>query len=109
VTGITLAWLTTLGIGTWRWEQGNGTAVLPPPALYVGPALAFSILGLAAQVAPKPAALFAWGMVIAAAINGDFGKPPKAVSNTAPPLAKAGKVGAAPVSPPKVKSGKAGA
>jgi hypothetical protein len=69
VSGVTLAWLTALGIETWRYETTAGNPKLPPPALYAKSALAFLILGLVAQAAPKPAQLFAWGIVIAAVVN----------------------------------------
>jgi hypothetical protein len=78
VTGVTLAWLTAIGLETWRWESGQGNPTLPPPSIYVKAALAFTILGLAAQVAPKPAQLFAWGMVIAAGVNQNLFAPVKA-------------------------------
>jgi hypothetical protein len=69
MTGVTLAWLTAIGVETWRYETTAGNPKLPPPALYAKSALAFLILGLVAQAAPKPAQLFAWGIVIAAVVN----------------------------------------
>lgn len=98
VSGITLAWLTCVGIGTYRWEKNNGGATLPPPSLYIGAALSFTIIGLAGQLAPKPAQLFAWGLVVAAAVNGDFGKPATAAATqTKPKQVKAAKATATTV------------
>jgi hypothetical protein len=92
VKGITLAWLTTLAIGTYRWERNNGSAVLPPPSLYVGAAVTFSVLGLASGVAPKPAAIVAWGFVVAALVNPQFGA---ATSSKTPAAAAVGRKQAA--------------
>lgn len=74
MTGVVLAWLTAATLQTWRWETNAGPG-LPPPAIYVKDALAFSIVGLAAQAAPRPAQWFAWALVVAAAVNQDLFAP----------------------------------
>jgi hypothetical protein len=94
--GITLAWLATLAIGTYRWERNNGSATLPPPSLYVGAAATFAVLGLASQLAPTPAAIFAWGIVVAAVVNQDFGAPAPTHKTPAAPAAGKAKPPAKP-------------
>lgn len=69
--GTGLAWLAFIGATTYRWETDPAnTATLPPPSLYVGSAVIYSLLGIAAGSAPQPAALFGWALVVAAITTG---------------------------------------
>lgn len=85
MSGVVLAWLTQIALQTWRYEQNN-PASLPPPAIYVKDALAFSIVGLVAQAAPQPATLFAWALVVGSVVNQNLFAP----ANTPAPKAKTG-------------------
>lgn len=69
--GVSLAWVTYLAVATWRYEQGR-PGTLPPPKIYVGSAVVFSILGAAAGPAPGPATAFSWALVVAALVTGVF-------------------------------------
>lgn len=69
--GTTLAWLAFLAAATYRYEKDPAnTATLPPPSIYLGSAVIYSLLGLAAGPAPGPAAAFGWALVVAALTTG---------------------------------------
>ena len=64
--GVLLAWMTALTISTVdSLRAGKGT---PVPGVLVGDSVIMAVLGLVAEVAPTPAALAAWGFLIAAVI-----------------------------------------
>jgi hypothetical protein len=83
VKGVSLAWLAFISIQTVQYER-QSPGVLPPPKLYVGSAAVFTLLGAAAQVAPKPATYMAVALLVAAGVRNQFataGTPP---ASTAP-------------------------
>lgn len=80
--GVTLAWLTMVGVVTWRFE-GQQKGTLPPPRLYTGTAAVYSLLGLVSAAAPGPATLFGWGLIVAALTTGVL-LPPAPAKSTGP-------------------------
>ncbi len=82
-----LAWLTSLTISTVdSFRAGKGA---PVPGALVGDSVIMAVLGLLAEVAPTPAALAAWGFLIAAVLASPNVIPPAvslkpAASATAP-------------------------
>lgn len=76
--GVTLSWLAFLAIQTYQFEKAAPVPALPPPSLYVGSALTFSLLGAVAQVAPKPATYMSVALLVAVGVRNQFktaGKP----------------------------------
>lgn len=69
--GVTLTWLTFIAVQTYHYERAN-PAKLPPPKLYVGSALTFSLLMVAGQVAPGPATAMGVALVVAAGVRDQF-------------------------------------
>lgn len=71
--GIGAAWLAFVAAGTLRWEKDHPRS-LPRPGIYVGAAVVFSLLGVAAT-SPKarpPVTVFAWGLVVAQLVGGTW-------------------------------------
>jgi hypothetical protein len=61
--GVLLAWITALTLSTVNsFRSGDG---LPVPGVLVGDSVIMAILALISEVAPTPAALAAWGFIIA--------------------------------------------
>ena len=83
--GTTLAWLAFVGAATYRWESGS-QGTLPPPRIYMGAAAAYSLLGLLAGPAPQLAAVFGWGLVVAALTTGAL--LPQPADNTTTPTGR---------------------
>jgi hypothetical protein len=69
--GLSAAWLTYLGVATYQWEKAN-RGVLPPPSIYLGSSVIFAGLGIVGEAAPGFAAVFAWGLIVAAGVSGAF-------------------------------------
>jgi len=61
--GVLLAWMTTMTISTVNsFRSGDGLVV---PGVLVGDSVIMALLALLAEVAPTPAALAAWGFIVA--------------------------------------------
>jgi hypothetical protein len=87
VKGVLLAWMTALTISTVdSLRAGKG---MPIPGVLVGDSVIMAVLGLVAEVAPTPAALAAWGFLIAAVIASPQVIPPglKPTTTAAAPAA----------------------
>ena len=71
--GIGAAWLAFIAAGTLRWEKDHPRS-LPRPGIYVGAAVVFSLLGVAAtsERARPPVTALAWGLVVAQLIGGTW-------------------------------------
>lgn len=64
--GVLLAWLTAMTLNTVNsLRAGEG---MPIPGQLVGDSVIMAALGLVAEVAPTPAALAAWGFLIASVL-----------------------------------------
>ena len=85
--GVLLAWMTALTISTVdSLRSGKG---MPVPGVLVGDSVIMAALGLLAEVAPTPAALAAWGFLIAAVLASPTVIPPGLKPQGAPATAAA--------------------
>ena len=85
--GVLLAWMTALTISTVdSLRSGKG---MPVPGVLVGDSVIMAALGLLAEVAPTPAALAAWGFLIAAVLASPQVIPPGLKPTGAPQAAAA--------------------
>lgn len=82
--GLTLTWLTFIAVQTYQYERVH-PAELPPPTLYVGSALTFSLLMIAGQVAPGPATALGVALVVAAGVRDQFASTGNPLDLTKPP------------------------
>jgi len=67
---VMLAWLTEIGIQTWK--SPDRVEHLPVPSIFVADMLLFGVLAFGAKessAARTPAALFAWGVVLLTLLN----------------------------------------
>ena len=73
MNGIGAAWLAFIAAGTLRWERANPRTI-PRPGIYVGAAVLFSVLGVAAtsEKARPAVTTLAWGLVVAQLVGGTW-------------------------------------
>lgn len=83
MNGVVFSWLAFVAVATLREETGQPTH-LPPPSIYMGAAVVYSVLGLVSQGGPnaaKAAGVFGGALVVAALVSGSF-LPPSARQTT---------------------------
>lgn len=95
---LTGAWLAFIGAATYRWEQSNQGS-LPPPSIYLGAGVIYSLLGLLAEPAPELSATFGWALVVAALTTGAL------LPKTSAAVNPQGGVGSVPYGPPATQKG----
>lgn len=90
------AWLTEIGVQAWKGGKANEVPIwgasLPVPSIFLADMLLFGVLAFGAKESSNlktPAALLAWGFVLATVLN-----------NPAAPSALANKISGKTSSPP---------
>lgn len=92
--GLAAAWLTFVAVQTFQYEKQKDVPSLPPPSLYIGSGVVYSLLGLLAIAAPKPAAYLGWAWLLGALVSGQFQTTAaRAADSAAVPSAPAGRRG----------------
>lgn len=101
MSGVISALLVEMALITWRGaSQGttkdNPIPHLPVPADYIGAAVIFGALSMVPGQAQRPATIFAWGLVLATALNlfADTSIPGISFISPSNPTAQPTKIGA---------------